>query len=157
MSDLMAVFSGEIERLIESRPYSSNVASLAAGHPLVFQAYFAVLLAKAGSSDFTTANAFADAIDVLDNGLAASATDEEAFRIVASVAKAADIGAWSSRQIRGARFASAPKLRIKALGFVEANEPSATATLSSLGIFMGAADFISNHLAEPASSAITIT
>jgi hypothetical protein len=122
-------FKPELETLFEKRAHSQFVIKLVQDKPSLLPIYFPLLLAKAGSSDFGTANAFANAVESLDQSLSALLSDEQAFELIIAIMKAATWGAWSAKGVVTAKFAGTPLLRAKALSYVAINKIAAAALI----------------------------
>jgi hypothetical protein len=129
--DFVATFKPELEALFGKRAHSEFVVELVREKTSLLPIYLPILLAKAGSSDFATANAFSNAIDKLDQSLSTLLTDEQAFQLVVAVTKAASWGAWSAKAVVSAKFAGTPSLRSKTLAFAAANDAAASAYINT--------------------------
>lgn len=114
-SELITIFKPELEALFKKRAHSEFIVKLVQEKPTLLPIYFPLLLAKAGSSDFDTANALSNAVESLDAPLSTLLSDEQSFQLIVSILKAADWGAWSAKGIASAKFAGIPLLRAKAL------------------------------------------
>ena len=98
---------------------------------------------NAASSDFATANSFADNAGPLDPYFA-FLTPEEAFQLVAGVCRAARFNAFSAINLRNQRFASTPTLAKLAVTFLSTDPTRADEIAQELS-FTLAADF-SGHI-----------
>lgn len=145
-------FKAELEALFEKRAHSEFVVKLVASKPTLLPIYFPKLVAKAGSSDYGTANTLANSIDTLDPSLSALLSDEQSFQLIVAVMKAADGGAWSAKGIARAKFAGTPLLRQRALAYVEA-EPTAAADYvqSKFAFTKSIRDFVASTLTDEAA------
>ena len=65
-TQFVTTFKPELEALFEKRAHSQFVLKLVQDKPSLLPIYFPLLLAKAGSSDFGTANAFSNAVESVD-------------------------------------------------------------------------------------------
>lgn len=130
-ADFVATFKPELEALFEKRAHSEFVVKLVREKPSLLSIYLPILLAKAGSSDFATANSFSNAVDKLDESLGALLTDEQAFKLVVAITKAAAWGAWSAKAVVSAKFAGTPCLRSKTLAFAAADEAAASSYINA--------------------------
>ncbi len=145
-------FNTELEALFEKRAHSEFVVKLVASKPSLLPIYFPKLLAKAGSSDFGTANTLANSIDALDPSLSSLLSDENSFQLIVAVMKAADWGAWSAKGIANAKFAGTPLLRQRALAYIAANPTVATDYVQSkLDITKSIQDFVAANLTDEAA------
>lgn len=127
----VTIFKPELEALFEKRAHSQFVIKLVQDKPSLLPLYFPLLLAKAGSSDFGTANAFSNAVESLDQALSALLSDEQAFELIIAIMKAARWGAWSATGVATAKFAGTPLLRAKALSYVATNKVVAAAQIEN--------------------------
>jgi len=104
------------------------------------------ILDHAGSNDFDIANRFAKAAPGLDEGLAAKLRDREAFQVIAAIAKAAEDGAYSARNVRRQKFETVPELKAKAELYLAAKPKGATTILTDLGLETTGKAFTTDHL-----------
>jgi hypothetical protein len=148
-ADFVATFKPELKALFEKRSHSEFVVKLVREKPSLLSIYLPILLAKAGASDFVTANSFSNAVDKLDESLSALLTDEQAFQLVIAITKAASWGAWSAKAVVSAKFAGTPSLRSKTLTFAEANEAAASAYINAqLGEAKPISEFVAANLTD---------
>lgn len=148
-AELLVTFKPELEKLFEKRPYSAYVVDLLATRPTVFECYFPVVLAKAGSTDFGTANTFASSIDSIEGALTAVLTNEQAFQLVVAVIKAAEWGAFDAKALVQSKFGGTPVLRSKAITYVGTSKADAEVYFASK--FLAAKsvdDFVLNYLTD---------
>lgn len=121
----VTTFKSELEALFEKRAHSKFIVKLVQDKPSLLSLYFPLLLAKAGSSDYATANAFSNAVESLDEALSVLLSGEQAFELIIAIKKAASCGAWSATGVATAKFAGTPLLRANALSYVSANKAAA--------------------------------
>lgn len=69
---------------------------------------------NAGSSDFSTANAFIKHAEDIEKIMAEDLSPDESFRLLANVIRAAEVGAFAAIDMRNANFESIPKLKARA-------------------------------------------
>ena len=124
-TDFITTFKPELEALFKKRAHSQFVVKLVQDKPLLLPIYFPLLLAKASSSDFGTANAFSNAVESLDQYLCHLLSDAQAFELIIAIMKAANWGAWSATGVATAKFAGIPLLRNKALSYIASDEVAA--------------------------------
>lgn len=74
----------------------------------------AKLYKKAGSVDFGTANTFLKHVGDIEKSMANKLSSSEAFTLLVSVIRAAEIGAFSAIDMRNSHFGALPKLRLRA-------------------------------------------
>jgi len=148
-ANFVATFKPELEKLFDKRAHSEFVVKLVGEKPSLIPIYIPALLAKAGSSEFATANALANAVEALDAPLSAVLTDEFAFQLVVAIMKAASWGAWSSKGVVSAKFAGVPLIRAKARSYIASNEASAAAyILAKLGESKPMNEFVAANLTD---------
>lgn len=148
-TELLTNFKSELEKLFDKRPYSQKLVSALADRPTTFASYFSTILGKAGSSDFGTANAFANAIEDISAQLSSLASDEQAFQLLVAILKAAGWGAFGAQALRQAKFASIPDLRSKAITFATASTAAASAYLTEkLGLAKSGEEFVNEYLTD---------
>ena len=145
----VADFKPELEALFEKRAHSEFVIKLVKDKPSLLPIYVPILLAKAGSSDFGTANTFSDAVEALDSALSALLTDEQAFHLIVAIMKAASWNAWSAKGLVGAKFAGVPLLRAKVVSFIAKNEiGTETYVAENLGRSKPMNEFVAANLTD---------
>ncbi len=124
-TDFLATFKPEIETLFDKRAHSEFVVNLVKDKLSLLPIYLPILLAKAGSSDFATANSFSNAVEALDSSLGEILSDEQSLQLIVAIIEAANYGAWSAKAAASAKFAGVPTLRSKATAFITAHEKAA--------------------------------
>lgn len=92
----------------------------------------AEFMARAGSSDFSTANRFAKMLPDLDDPLSKVLSGREALMLIAGVWDAGDTGAWSANAMRKLKFSTVPKLRASALKEIAKGSKKATEILAEI-------------------------
>lgn len=102
-------------------------------------------LARASHSQWDQSNPFAAALPAMDAALGLALSDEDAFRMVAAVAKGADWNGFGPMELANGRFTSVPALKAKAVSFAVANPVAAEAVTSSFGLHIGLPAFVSNY------------
>lgn len=150
-SDFLAMFKPEVEALFEKRAHSEFVVKLVKDKPSLLPIYLPILIAKAGSSDFATANSFSNAVEALDGALAEILTDEQSLQLIVAIIKAANRGAWSAKAAVSAKFAVIPSMRLKALAFITANETASAALIEEkLSESKPMSEFVASNLTDEA-------
>lgn len=94
--------------------------------PKVLEKLIEVLISKAGSTNYDTANEFARTLPSFDKGLSKLITDRQAFQIAVGVIKASEGGAFNAQDITSDKFSSAPEVKAKAKAFATSPESVAT-------------------------------
>lgn len=148
-AELLTNFKSELEKLFDKRPYSQKLVRALINRPTTFASYFSTILGKAGSSDFGTANAFANAIEDISAELSALASEEQAFQLLVAVLQAASWGAFDAKGLRQAKFASIPELRAKAITFATASAAAASAYLADkLNLPISGENFVDEYFTD---------
>jgi hypothetical protein len=124
-ADFLAIFKLEIEALFKKRAHSEFVVKLVKDKSSLIPIYLPLLLEKAGSNDFATANAFSNAVEALDNSLGEILTDEQSLQLIVAIMQAANHGSWSAKAALSAKFAGISTLRSKATAFITSHEADA--------------------------------
>lgn len=146
-------FGDEARQLIQKRPYSEYLLSGIKTHEKLVQSYVAQLLENAGSSQFVTANAFAGAIEDLDDPLSEVVDNETAFRLLVRVIEAAEWGAFGSKALVSSKFSDLPKLRSMALKHASTKKRAAKDHFqSALGLSCKLSEFSEKYM-EPEGGA----
>ena len=147
--EFVSAFSHVIEALFEKRTRSEFIVRLVERMPSLLDVYFSILLAKAQSSDFGTANSISSALGSLDKPLSAIVSNEQAFQLLAAVSKAAAWGAWDAKGLANSRFGATPLLRAMALEYVSSDNAGAAVHLGELlPSSPSVSDFVTNHLTD---------
>lgn len=147
---LLANYKDFTEWVIEQAPTSPEFISAIAGATTLFSRLQLQYRAQAAHSQFAESNPFAGVLPGMDAALGASVSDEEAFWLLAAVAKGADWGAYTPIALRDARFQALPALRAKALAFVAADPSKASEILDGYNLAESAADFSTQYLEDEA-------
>lgn len=146
---LLATFKPELEKLFEKRPYSQNLLNLLIDRPETFDIYFQIILTKAGSAEFGAANAFANAVDVIDGPLSELTSDEQAFQLVVAILRAAHWGAFGAQGLQAAKFTTIPALRTKSIAYATANKNETAAYLTAnLWVPKSSEQFVDEYLTD---------
>ncbi|MBR7794358.1 hypothetical protein KDM87_17315 [Undibacterium sp. FT147W] len=124
-SEFLEMFKPEVEALFKKRAHSEFVVKLVKDKPSLLPIYLPILISKAGSSDFATANSFSNSVEALDGALGEILTSEQSLQLIVAMIRAANSGAWSAKAEVSAKFANVPTLRSKAIEFTTANEMAA--------------------------------
>lgn len=127
-STVLADFGAFAEAVLQRYPYAAPILDELGDAPKLREQLVGVWLKNARSSQFDTANPFAQAAPQLDDYAKAVLSDEQAFRLVIGVVEAADWGARRAKALRAESFASTPTIREMALRQAE-KKPKASAAL----------------------------
>jgi len=112
-------------------PYHDDLLEAAKNSPKLAASLVGVWKAKAKSSTFTTANAFAEALPDIDDS-ADLIKGVDALRILAGVVSAAETGAFSAKSARSNKFAQAPNIRQAAIDYIEAKPKAAKTAIEKI-------------------------
>ncbi len=118
-SEFLEIFKPQIESLFGKRFHSAFIVKLVKDKPSLLPIYIPILMEKAGSSEFATANSFSNVVDELDVALGEILSDEESLKLIVEIMKAASWGAWSAKAKVSAKFAEVPTLRSKAVAYIK--------------------------------------
>ncbi|MEJ0076856.1 MAG: hypothetical protein WDO17_15670 [Alphaproteobacteria bacterium] len=135
-----------VDWVVVNTPDIPNLISDCANAPNILSRLFAGYLERASSSQWTTSNAFAQAVPPLDPPLAAVLTNADALKLVAAFVKGADWNGFGPMEIAGNQFAALPLIRQKAKSYTTSNPTEAQAVLVDRGIFVGLADFVLKYI-----------
>jgi len=101
----------------------------------------------ARSGTFDTANAFADALPVLDDYAEKFLTEEDALEIVAGVVAAAENNARRSKAVRAGKFSDAPEIAGKAVSYAKTKPKGALKLLQKrVSLVETAKSFVEDEL-----------
>ncbi len=150
-AEFLAKFQQELEALFEKRSHSEFSVELVKNHPNFLAIYYPILIAKAGSSDFATANALSISVELLDSSLAEVLSELQSLELIVAIIKAAEWGAWSAKSNVSSKFARIPTLRTKAIAFTISNEEDASAiVLAKLEETRPINEFVATYLTDEA-------
>lgn len=133
--------------VISKPPYTPELLPALAHAPALFGQLFQNYLSRASSSTWDESNHFASAVPALDASLAAQTTDEQAFRLVASIMSGAERRGNGPRALIDSSFRPLPALKVKAQAFAAADPAGAAAALAEWQVDIDCAKFLSDHLA----------
>ncbi len=133
--------------VVAAAPYTPELLLPLANAPTLFDRLFRNYLERAASSQWDTSNPFARAVPALDVPLAGMTTDEQAFRLLASVKKGAEWNGRGPMALANNSFGTLPALKAKAQAFAAGNPAHASAALAERGVSTGYAQFLAENLA----------
>ena len=133
--------------VVAKAPYTPELLPTLAHAPDIFGRLFQNYLARASSSQWDASNPFAAAVPALDAPLAALTTNEQAFKLLASVMKGAEWNGHGPRALINSSFDTLPALKVKAQSFAAANPAGAATALAERQVTIGCAEFLSDYLA----------
>ncbi len=151
-ADFLTTFKPELEELFKQRAHSEFIVRLVEEKPTFLSIYHPILIAKAGSTDFSIANSISNNIESLDASLARVLNDEQSLELVVAITRAAKWNAWSAKAILSAKFARTPNLRTKAIAFSIANAAAAATLINNvLGETRPVNEFVAANLTDEAA------
>lgn len=125
---VVADFAPFAEAVLQRYPYAAPILDELGDAPKLREQLVGVWLKNARSSQFDTANPFAQAAPQLDDYAESLLSEEQALRLIIGVVEAADWGARKAKALRAESFASTPTIREMALRQAE-KKPKASAAL----------------------------
>jgi hypothetical protein len=134
-----------VDWVIDEAPYAPEFISAIKTSPALMGELLDRYLAHASHSQWDQSNPFAAALPAMDGALAVALSDEDAFRIVAAVARGADWNGFGPMELANGKFTSVPALKAKAVAFAAANPTSAAAVVTSFGLHIGLPAFVSKY------------
>ena len=116
---ILEKLGSQFDSFLEKFTYSAYFASKVLQYEEPRDLLLAKLCKKAGSPDFGVANAFVKHISDIEKVMADHLSPTEAFRLIVSVIRAAEFGAFSAIDMRNSHFGAVPKLRGRANELLE--------------------------------------
>jgi hypothetical protein len=129
-----AAYRSVIEALIEKYVFDPEVMKVIVKAGPIQAAYLKVFEQRARSSQFDTANPASNAIPALDEIVGTALSPAQAFRVLASVAKAAEFGAFDAIGLRDSNFSEAKTMRGSAADFAVTLAKDAEDILTELNV-----------------------
>lgn len=139
------VYGAFADKVVARHPYSEDVIEAAKASPKLAAKLVSIWKSRAKSSQFTTANAFADALPVIDDA-AELLSGGDALHIVAGVIEAAEIGAHRAKSARRTKFAQSPAIRQAAIDHIAAKPKGAAAIIEKHLPGTDAEEFVDDEL-----------
>jgi hypothetical protein len=129
--NFVTTFRIELESLFEKRAHSEFIVRLVSGKPTLLSIYFPWLLASAGANDYAKANLFSNAAKALDRPLSELLNEDQSFKLIIAIKKAASSGAWSAKGMETSNFAGISLIRAKAIDYIDKNKDAAKQYIES--------------------------
>lgn len=145
---IFPTFQGSVSKIISKYWSNPVVIDSLSKSDKAFSQLCDYYISLAGSSNFSKANEFSQALPDLDQKLAETVSKQVSLKIIGSVYSAAEIGSWRAQSLRSDRFASIKALRSQAVSFIDEDMETATNTLHQLGVGMSAGDFKAEYLSD---------
>lgn len=118
-------------KIVEEYRYTPSLAKKLVNAPTLKKGWIEKIKEEAGSSDFGVANRFATYLPDIDDKINELIKPKDAFEIVVAVCIAADIGAYTSQDLRSEKFSAVPNLRDMAISYAEEKPSAAGKILAS--------------------------
>jgi len=134
-----------VDWVIEKAPNAPEFIIAMKTSPALMGELLERYLARASHSQWDQSNSFATALPAMDTALGVALSDEDAFRMVAAVAKGADWNGFGPMELANGKFTSVPALKAKAVSFAAANPVAAEAVTSSFGLHIDLPAFVSKY------------
>jgi hypothetical protein len=134
-----------VDWIIDKVPYAPEFITAIKPAPALMGELLKRYLARASHSQWDQSNPFAEALPAMDTALAVGLSDEDAFRMVAAVAKGADWNGFGPMELANGKFTSVPALKAKAVSFAAANPVAAEAAVTSFGLHIDLPAFVSRY------------
>lgn len=135
------------EKVAARFPYHADLLEAARTSPLLTDQIVGTWKSKAKSSDYATANTFAEALPDLDE-YSDLLKGIEAVRIFAGVVDAAETGAFSAKSARQSKFSLAPNIREIVVDYIKAKPKTATTAIEKILPGTKSKDFLKDELIE---------
>jgi len=139
-------FKDFTEWVIEQSPTSPEFIKGLSAAPSLLQDLQKRYRAQASHSQFDVSNAFAALLPGMDSALALVSTDEDAFRLLAAVARGADWGGYGAIELGSNKFKTLPDLRKKGVAFLAADATDAAKAVEEAGLWDGLAKFEAKYI-----------
>ncbi|PQO22460.1 hypothetical protein C2I36_13020 [Rhodobacteraceae bacterium WD3A24] len=146
---VLEAFKDFAEKVVVKYRYTGTLVKLLDGSAELKKLWLSRLKMEAGSSTFDTANRFAANAPEIDDLLAEIIKPRDAFELVVAVCDAADTGAFTSRDLRSARFSSVPVLRDLAVQYAEKYPKPAGKLVKDAGVATDLDEFVADFLDDP--------
>jgi hypothetical protein len=140
---------GELARKIAHKyRYTGSLVKELADAPNLRKEWLAKLKEEAGSSTFDTANRFAANAPEIDDQFPDVMKPKDAFELLVAVCEAADIGAFTSRDLRSGRFSAVPNLKDMATKYAEKNPTTAGKIVKAAAVSKDLDTFVDTYLGD---------
>jgi hypothetical protein len=140
-------FESLAQKIVHKYPYTATLVKQVSDSPELTKTWLDKLKDDAQSFSFATANRFAESIPDID-GLLVDLDPKDAFELVVGVCTAAKHGAFTSRDLRSARFAPTPQLRQLARKHVDKHPTTAGKLLGKADVASDLDTFVTKYLTE---------
>lgn len=144
---VLSTVGGPLISLLEADPYHMDFATFLAERTAVFERYFEILLSRASSSTFSTANNFAKQAADLQTALGERIDGARALQLLLSMMDAAETGAWTAKSLRSAGFSVVGDWRSRAVQYAESNSERARQYVTQICGSLADADGLLKELA----------
>lgn len=117
-------FSKHLKTVFKNIPAFNALKNLLK-NPEVFNLYFEIINSKAGSSSFETANDFAESSKNIENIYIDYISNEQSFKVLTSITKASNHGAFKSEYIIKDKFSTLDRTKQKAIQYINEHHEAA--------------------------------
>ena len=138
---VLSNFKNYSDEVIESAPTSPDFIKALKNAPALGASLQERYRLEAGHNDFGRTNAFSENLPSIDAALADISTDENAFRLIAIVIRAARGNAYGAMDLANAKFKALTFLKSKALAFITDAPDAASMIIGDYGYHQGLAKF----------------
>ncbi len=116
---VLTLLDVECEEFLNKHSYLSTSPKLATSSTELWNKYQEILLNKAGSTSFDTANHFANSFQSIEEQIVSNSEDSYLLKIVLAVTKAAEWGAWRAESVVSERFNKFEKLKNSTIKYLK--------------------------------------
>jgi len=117
----------QYRQIFKKFPFIPELVSSLATAPTMRSEYISMLIERAGSTTFDTANEYSSSIPSIDESLAAIIDKEAAFAIIVAIVCAANWGAYRAMDLVTAKFDRIQHIKSLATGYLTENPDQAEA------------------------------
>lgn len=114
-------FESELRKLFKTNIFSSYFLTQIDKYPNIADLYLDVSYERAGSDDFDIANYYSRNLIEVEGIISKFIRGEQALLLLLNIVKAGGWGAWGAKSLMNSKFLSVPKIKTKAIGFVDLN------------------------------------
>lgn len=141
-------FKDFAEKAVLKYRYTGTLAKLLGDSAELKKVWLSRLKQDAGSSTFDTANRFAANAPEIDDLLPDLIKPKGAFELVVAVCDAADIGAFTSKDLRSGRFSAVPNLRDMAIEYAGKYPKVADKLVKDASVAKDLDEFVADYLED---------
>ncbi len=147
--ELLEELHDECYVFISKHSYLAFTPHLALETDELWEKYQRLLLQRAGSSTFDTANTFSRSFQVVEENVMENSTDQYALNMAIAIKQASDWGAWAAESIISSKFEAFPILKTKVMQYLKQSPEEATELLQeTFDSKVTASNFLSRYITE---------